>query len=604
MPVGDEDDSKGVFAMAMDGRRKGRGRSRREFLKGVGATSAGLVAGSVTTAPPAAAADLPDRVAPIAPRDYARGAGAPASSVDFGRIFPSLPPFAEASDTVRRALLEVGKQGGILDAQDQLDAGPKALIVDPTVNGNPTSTNPYGTNPDNPMMTAGSTFVGQFIDHDIAFDQTSQLGVPQNPLMSPNTRTPALDLDSVFGGGPGIRPDLYVPNVDGSVGPKLKIGSGGVHEDVPRVPNGDGTYTALLGDPRNDENVIIAGLHCGHILFYNRVLDELGDHDLRPFPSVRGGERTNRYVQFLIAREVTLWHYHWLLVNEHLPQIAGQAVVNDVLRRGNRFYRPRPGDAFMPVEFGAACYRFGHSMVRPSYRANFTSGTGDSTNPNANPFFALVFDPSEPNFSAQPDHDRGDLLGGFPAPRRYIGWQTFFDVGDGNVRHNKKIDTTISSVLFTLPMPAIAPHTQKTPTVLPQRNLLRQLTWGLPSGQAIARTMGVATLAEADLQDIAGVYAPFASSTPLWYYILAEAKVATGGLNLGPVGGRIVAETLIGLLRADPTSYLNVYPRFTPFLGTDLTIGPQADPNVTGKRTYTRAHFLHYAGVLDNEIYR
>ena len=80
--------------------------------------------------------------------------------------------------------------------------------------------------------------------------------------------------------------------------------------------------------------------------------------------------------------------------------------------------------------------------------------------------------------------------------------------------------------------------------------------------------------------------------------------MAAGGLNLGPVGGRIVTETLIGLLRADPTSYLSVYPKFAPFLGTDLTIGSQADPNIAGNRTYTRAHFLHYAGVLDNGIYR
>lgn len=37
-----------------------------------------------------------------------------------------------------------------------------------------------------------------------------------------------------------------------------------MHEDVPRIANGYGTYTALLGDPRNDENVIIAGLPCAH----------------------------------------------------------------------------------------------------------------------------------------------------------------------------------------------------------------------------------------------------------------------------------------------------------------------------------------------------
>lgn len=577
------------------------GPSRRDFLKGLGASGAGLMAGA------AAAGAAPAAASPAAtsPGRYARArAGAPASSVDFGRIFPTLPPFAEATDTVRAALLEVGRPGGIMDAADQLSAGPKALIVDPSVNGNPTASNPYGTNPDNPTMTAGSTFVGQFTDHDITFDQTSQLGVPQNPLLSPNTRTPALDLDSVFGGGPGLRPDLYMADPDGSVGPKLKIGAGGVHEDVPRVAGGDGTYPALLGDPRNDENLIIAGLHCAHILFYNRVLDELSEHDLMAFPTARSADRANRYVQFLIARQVTLWHYQWLLVNEHLPQIAGQAVVNDVLENGNRFYKPPLGDAFMPIEFGAAAYRFGHSMVRPSYRANFTSGSGDSVDPTRNPFFALVFDPTEPNFSDPVSYDRDDLLGGYPAARRYIGWQTFFDLGDGQVKNNKKIDTTISSVLFTLPVPAIAPHTQTSPTVLPQRNLLRQLTWGLPSGQATARAMGTPALSPADLADIGGIYAPFANSTPLWYYILAEAKVAAGGLNLGPVGGRIVAETLIGLLRADPASYLSIHPRFRPFLGTDLKLGPHPNSSITGNRTYTRAHFLYYAGVVSPGVYR
>jgi hypothetical protein len=427
-------------------------------------------------------------------------------------------------------------------------------------------------------------------------------------LTSPNTRTPALDLDSVFGGGPGLRPDLYVDNPDGTVGPKLKIGSvigagGAVHEDIPRVPNGDGSYSALLGDPRNDENVMIAGLQCAHILFYNRVLDDLSEFDLTPFSVARAGDRSNPYVGFLIARQVTLWHYQWLLVNEHLPQIAGQAVVNDVLQNGNRFYRPPVGDAFMPIEFGAACYRFGHSMVRPSYRANFTSGTGDGTSPTADPFFGLVFDPTLPG-TGPITTDRDDLLGGYPGGRRYIGWQTFFDFGDGQVKNNKKVDTTISSVLFTLPVPAIAPKTQISPTVLPQRNLLRQLTWGLPSGQAVARAMRAPSLSAADLEDIGSVYRPFAASTPLWYYVLAEAKVAAGGLTLGPVGGRIVTETLIGLLRADPTSYLTVFPRFTPFLGSDLTLGSSPNPNITGNRKYTRAHFLYYAGVVTPGTYR
>jgi hypothetical protein len=586
---------------AEDGGHKGP--TRRQFLTGMAVAGAGLVASTSGTA--GAATVLARRTkANLAYPGQALAAGAPPDPEFFGRLFPGLPPFAPATDAVRAALIEVGMQGGILDARDDLLAGPKALILDPTVNGNPTATNAYGTNPDNPTMTAGSTFVGQFTDHDITFDQTSQLGVPQNPLTSPNTRTPALDLDSVFGGGPGMRPDLYVENPDGSVGPQLKIGSGGVHEDVPRIPNGDGTYTALLGDPRNDENMVIAGLHAAHILFYNRVLSQLADVAEGYFPSVAAGDISNSYVQFLIAREVTLWHYQWLLVNEHLPQIVGQSMVDDVLTNGNRFYLPPARDAFMPIEFGAAAYRFGHSMVRPSYRANFTSGTGDSTSPTADPFFALVFDPGAPEFSGPVNYDRDDLLGGFPAPRRYIGWQTFFDLGDGQVKNNKKVDTDISSVLFTLPLPAIAPHTQTAPTVLPQRNLLRQLTWGLPSGQAVAQLMGVDALTPADLADISNVYSPFATSTPLWYYTLAEAQVVAGGLTLGPVAGRIVAETLIGLLRADPASYLSAYPGFQPFLGTDLVLGSDLNPNITGNRSYTRAHFLYYAGVVNPGIYR
>jgi hypothetical protein len=530
-------------------------------------------------------------------------AGTPPNSGYYGRIFPALAPFASVSTAVTDALMAVGRRGGIMDALDDLTAGPVRLITDPAVNGNPMRTNPYGTNPDNPTMTAGSTFVGQFIDHDITFDQTSRLGVSQDPLTSPNARTPALDLDSVFGGGPGIRPDLYVANPDGTIGPQLRIGSGGVHEDVPRTANGDGTYSAIIGDPRNDENVIIAGLHCAHMLFYNRVLSELGSINLSPYPAAQGADLSNIYDQFRVARQITQWHYQWLVVNEHLPQVAGQAMVSNVLTGGNRFYNPPAGNAFMPIEFAAAAYRFGHSIVRPSYRCNFTSGTGDSTSPTANPFFAMVFDASLPNFSGPLDYDRNDLLGGYPAARRYVGWQTFFDFGDGQVKNNKKIDRKLSSPMFDLPVHVIAPP-QKTPTVLPQRNLLRQLTWGLPSGQQIAKAMGVPGVKTADLEEIKSIYIPFASSTPLWYYLFIEAEETTSGQRLGPVGGRIVTETLIGLLRADPTSYLSARPGWTPFLGADLQLGPNLNPNIAGNRSYTRAHFLYYAQVVTPGIYR
>ena len=259
----------------------------------------------------------------------------------------------------------------------------------------------------------------------------------------------------------------------------------------------------------------------------------------------------------------------------------------------------------MPIEFGAAAYRFGHSMVRPSYRANFTSGTGDSTDPTADPFFALVFDANEPNFIRPGHYDRDDLLGGYPAARRYIGWQTFFDLGDGQVKNNKKIDTTISSVLFTLPVPAIAPHTQTAPDRAAAAQPAAPAHLGpaiRPSGRpGDGRADAEPSRPERHRRRLHAVRAPAprsgTTSSP-------KPRRHADGLHLGPVGGGIVTETLIGLLRADPTSYLSIYPEFAPFLGTDLALGPNPNPNITGNRAYTRAHFLYYAGVVTPGTYR
>jgi len=209
-------------------------------------------------------------------------------------------------------------------------------------------------------------------------------------------------------------------------------------------------------------------------------------------------------------------------------------------------------------------------MVRPSYRANLK---GD----NGGPFFGFIFDPSQEG-KTDPD----DFRGGTRAPRRFVGWQTFFDFGDGQVKPNKKIDTKISTALFHLPLGAIASH--DAPTALPQRNLLRHLTWALPSGQRVARAMGVTPLHPADLDEVAPLGVGFQHSTPLWYYVLKEAEVVADGLHLGPVGGRIAAEVFLGLLETDPSSYLAVQPRWQPTL-----------PSRNG--TFRMTDFLTFAGV-------
>src|SRR5256885_5798740 len=160
---------------------KGSRYSRRGFLK-----RAGAGAGAVALSGGVGGAMAPRAVA-------ARSATVSTSPTTFGRMFPNLPPFAAATNAVRAALADLGKPGGLLDANDDLSKGPVLLITDLSLSAN---------NPNNPTHTAGTTLVGHVVDHDITFDTTSPLGVPTDPAVSPNTRTPSLDLDSVYGQGP------------------------------------------------------------------------------------------------------------------------------------------------------------------------------------------------------------------------------------------------------------------------------------------------------------------------------------------------------------------------------------------------------------------
>ncbi|MCW6005284.1 hypothetical protein K1W54_11920 [Micromonospora sp. CPCC 205371] len=498
------------------------GFSRRKFISGVGATAAGAVAGpAIAGHGPAQAATPSDR---------------------FGRMFPNLPPFIAADSRSRAALTDMGKRGGLLDARDPLNEGPVRLITNPELSPR---------NRDNPFHTAGTTFFGQFLDHDMTFDTTSRLAVPTPPESTPNTRTPALDLDSVYGGGPVASPSLYESDRI-----KLRIESGGQFEDLPRTANG----TAIIADPRNDENMIIAGLQAAMILAHNRAVDHL-----------RGqGVPTNQL--FGQARQLVTWHYQWIIVHEFLPQVAGFGVTQDILAHGRRFYRPEPGPASIPVEFQGAAYRFGHSMVRPSYRANLAG------NPDGTAFFGFIFDPA-----GEGQADPVDLRGGRRARRRFIDWQTFFDFGDGQVKPNKRIDRSISTALFNLPLGAIA--SGDPPTSLPQRNLLRHLTWSLPSGQRIATSMGWTSLT---LDELAHYGLGLEHNTPLWYYLLAEAELIGDGIVLGPTGARLIGEVFIGLLQLDSRSYLRAAPanwrptlpaqRPGSFKMTDLLRWARVDP--------------------------
>lgn len=484
---------------------------RRRFLKTIGTGAAAAWAAGTLG---------PSLTYPAQPVDTG-----PADN--FGRMF-RLPPFAPPTDYIRSALTDMGKVGGLMDAKDDLSKGPVLLITDLTLSAG---------NRNNPAHTAGTTFMGQFFDHDMTFDKTSRLGFPTNPTTSPNARVPLFDLDSVYGGGPADSPELYT--VADPI--KFKIENGGLFEDLPRNPS---TKAAIIADPRNDENMMISGLQAACLKFHNNAVDLVRSAN----PGI------SDFDAFFKARRLAVWHYQWIILHEFLPLFVGQPLVDEILSGGRKFYRPRD-EAFIPVEFQIG-YRFGHSLIRPSYRANLK---GD----NGNPFFGMIFEPA-----GEGQADPVDLRGGARAARRFIGWQTFFEFPgfEADMRPNKRIDTKISTPLFNLPLGTIFSRTP--PVSLMTRNLLRCLTWLLPSGQAIAREMGVAQLSNSDLAELKDFAPSFVSSTPLFYYILKEAELAQDGLRLGPVGGRIVGEVFVGLLQLDPEAYVNLQPNWLPTLPT------------------------------------
>src|SRR2546423_15182979 len=154
----------------------------------------------------------------------------------FGRMFRNLPP-----------LLPDDKDLEALAHQ----------MVEPEPTG---EEDPSGDNPDIP---AGFTYFGQFVDHDLTFDPTSQLQRDNDPDALVDFRTPRFDLDSVYGRGPDDLPYLYESN-----GKKFILGrslTGSLFDknvrDVPRSNPVIGEKRAIIGDPRNDENVIISQLH-------------------------------------------------------------------------------------------------------------------------------------------------------------------------------------------------------------------------------------------------------------------------------------------------------------------------------------------------------
>jgi hypothetical protein len=400
----------------------------------------------------------------------------------------------------------------------------------------------------NSHVPAGITYLGQFIDHDITFDPMSKSD-PTDPHTLINFRTPRLDLDSLYGGGPKDQPFLYDWE-ESELGAKLLIGVNDVGPDPndPRAPHDlprNQQGRALIGDPRNDEHAIITQLHLLFLRFHNAVVDHV--RKTRP-----------KSDHFEEAQKLVRWHYQWIVVHEFLPLVVGQKMTDDALAVRKFFKWKR--EPFIPVEFSGAAYRFGHSMARERYLV--TRGK-DANHPTLSlPLFEL--EAGKDNLAGQ------SWLTG----NHVLEWDLFFDFKTADPPQlSLAIDTSLSGPLFKLP------EKPKEET-LPLLNLRRGRTLKLPSGQRLAKEMGERSLKEEQLRldQLPNAADVVRTSTPLWYYLLCEAAATLGpddrpdaDSHLGPVGGRIVAEVLAGLLQGDPTSYLNADPPFKP---KDLGLGP------------------------------
>jgi hypothetical protein len=470
--------------------------SRRGFLAGVAGVSAGAVVGS----------RLPGVAHAQEGGSGLHGAqlrGMFLTSKDrlaegrFGAMFKRLPAYAPSDDLLT----------GLANTMVELDTSDSFLAT-------------------SPRLKAGFTFIGQFIDHDITLD-TTPLNLQQaDPDATVNFRTPRYDLDVLYGRGPGIEPQFYDPADPAKL--LLRPNGNGVL-DMARDSNGK----AVIPDRRNDENLIIAQLHKAVAQFHNRIVDYARSQGIRP-----------EWV-FETARRLTRWHYQWAVIHDFLPRFVGDELVgaNGTVYKevtgkppviNLTSYKPtnREGRPFMPVEFAVAAYRFGHSLIRPFYVIN---GSG----------IVNIFGP---------DGER-NLNGGRPIPSDLvIEWKNILPV-DPNfpARPPRKIDTKLSIPLSTLPGSAVPPPDPTTHLAV--RNTLRGKRVGLPSGQQVARAMRVNVLSNATL----GLSSDpgWGGEAPLWFYILKEAELPPyNGERLGPVGGRIMAETLVGLLQRDPNSYL------------------------------------------------
>jgi Animal haem peroxidase len=417
---------------------------------------------------------------------------------------------------------------------------------------------------ENLWVPAGYTYFGQFIDHDLTFDSTSSLnpadtteGTTRFPT---NLRTPRLDLDCVYGDGPDAQPFMYDAKGEKLLLGSVMPGSNDANGELLRAPNG----RAIIGDKRNDENSIVNQIQSSFIKFHNTVVDRLRNDPASW--TVKGN-------LFKSAQNVVRWTYQQLILEDFLPRIIRHEVLADLTNKSP----DQRESAYvlytdelrtnLPREFVSACYRFGHSGVRPGYRLNRLTlleifpNSQESTDGDS----LLGF---EPLAAAHVIDDWGRFLtDAGPSPNTSEVRNASTKAKDGvlnpdvRLQYAYKLDPTLVDNLGVLPIPVAGPGTTDEakvaikPADLPDTkerpkqprpslallNLLRANIYNIQNGQAYANILAekykdkylpldakhLAVRVPAG-KDGFFKFEPIDSGlqkdTPLWFYILAEAQ--------------------------------------------------------------------------------
>jgi hypothetical protein len=448
----------------------------------------------------------------------------------------------------------------------------------------------------NPTIPAGFTYLGQFVDHDLTLDNTAKAfgsSVTIDELLQ--GRSPALDLDSVYGRGPDDSDDqiFYTDGIRLKMGttaptPFPDAGTNTAFDrfDLPRVGLGSSKKDrrlAQIPDKRNDENLAVAQTHLAFIRFHNRVADHLAEKGV---PST---------VLFSKAQEMVVKHYQWMLKTDFLPRIVDPAVVNDVFTNGRKVFEKTAIAEHlptMPIEFSVAAYRLGHSMVRGAYEWNRVFKNGG---PGPSASLLLLFTFSATSGILSPDGDIQDPESGSfeRLPSNWIAdFRRLYDftaIGKNDLKAPegvpnvaKRIDTLLVDPLKDLPVGSFG-GTNTTPSIernLAFRNLVRAQMIELANGQQMAKLMEVEPLTSAQIRTgdngaVIPANSPAITNTPLWFYILREAELNNG--RLGAVGGRIVAETFHRAMEGSKHSIV----RDRTWRPTDLVANPNDRFNMT-----------------------